>query len=146
MKKNDAWTTPDDFFKKQNDIWNFTIDLAASKENTKCNRFYDKEDNSLEKSWAGEIGWLNPPYSEIELWVKKANEEAKHAFIVALVFAKTDTKWFHNYVYKKWEIEFIKGRLKFGDGKNPAPYGSMLIYFGDYDRRMVQNKRSSSSS
>jgi site-specific DNA-methyltransferase (adenine-specific) len=73
--------------------------------------------------------FCNPPYGrEISKWVEKAyNENKKGTFIVMLLPARTDTKWFHNYIYKKHKIEFIKGRLKFNDGKQSAPFPSMLV-------------------
>ncbi len=69
---------------------------------------------------------MNPPYGrEIGKWVAKlANNTG-----VALLPARTDTKWFHDYIYGKAEIRFIKGRLKFGDGKNSAPFPSMTVVF-----------------
>ena len=49
--------------------------------------------------------------------------------IVMLIPARTDTRYFHDYIYHKAEIRFIKGRLKFGDGKAPAPFPSMLVIY-----------------
>ena len=72
---------------------------------------------------------MNPPYGrEIKNWVKKASKERR---VVALLPARTDTKWFHDYIYKKrkTEIRFIKGRLKFGNAKNSAPFPSMIVIF-----------------
>ena len=76
--------------------------------------------------------YCNPPYGrEISKWIKKAYEEnLKGTKIVLLLPARTDTKWFHEYIYNKHEIRFIKGRLKFNDGKNPAPFPSMLVIMG----------------
>ena len=75
---------------------------------------------------------MNPPYGrEIGLWVKKASEEVKRGvpLVVCLLPARTDTKWFHECIYGKAEIRFIKGRLKFGDSKNSAPFPSMVVIF-----------------
>ena len=49
--------------------------------------------------------------------------------VVMLLPARTDTKWFHEYIYNKAEIRFIKGRLKFGNSKNVAPFPSMIVVF-----------------
>ena len=46
-----------------------------------------------------------------------------------LIPARTDTKWFHKYIYGKAEIRFVKGRLKFGDSNNSAPFPSMVVIF-----------------
>lgn len=62
-------------------------------------------------------------------WVKKASES--NATTVLLIPARTDTKWFHEYIYNKAEIRFIKGRLKFGNSKNSAPFPSMIIVFNN---------------
>ena len=49
--------------------------------------------------------------------------------IVMLLPARTDTRWFHEFIYKKAKIRFVRGRLKFGDGKNSAPFPSMVVIF-----------------
>lgn len=75
--------------------------------------------------------WCNPPYSQIDKWVKKAFYESKkdNTLIVMLIPSRTDTKYFHDYIYKRTEIRFIKGRLKFGDNVNSAPFPSMIVIF-----------------
>ena len=72
---------------------------------------------------------MNPPYGrEIGKWVKKAKESS--GTVVALLPARTDTRWFHDYIYEKDYVHtyFIKGRIKFG-GKGPAPFPSMVVIF-----------------
>jgi len=76
--------------------------------------------------------FVNPPYSDIKSWLIKAwlEFDLGHCdHIIFLVPSRTDTKWFHDLVYKKpnVDIEFLKGRLKFGDSKNSAPFPSMII-------------------
>lgn len=130
--KRNNWETPQKLFDELNKEFNFTIDAAADAENRKCERYYTKQENALEKSWKNERVFLNPPYGrELPKWVKKAAEEAKNknTIIVMLIPARTDTKWFHDYIYKKAEIRFIKGRLKFGDGGKDAPFPSMVVIF-----------------
>lgn len=109
------WETPQALFDKLDAKYHFTLDPCATPENAKCKRFYTKEENGLTKSWAGEIVFCNPPYSrKIGEWVKKAAEE--EADVVMLIPARTDTSWFHNYIYNKAEITFLRGRLKFETG------------------------------
>ena len=74
--------------------------------------------------------WCNPPYSQIDKWVAKAFYETKNdnTLVVLLIPSRTDTRYFHNYIYNRAEIRFIKGRVKFG-GKNSAPFPSMLVIF-----------------
>lgn len=111
------WETPQELFNELDQEFNFTIDVCADNRNKKCKRFYTKEENGLLQNWNNEIVWCNPPYGrKIGEWVKKAEES--NATVVMLLPARTDTKWFHKYIYKKAEIRFIKGRLKFGNSKN----------------------------
>lgn len=130
----DDWETPQDLFDALDNEFHFGIDVCASAENRKCMNFFDKNDDGLSKNWGG-YGtiWCNPPYGRvISLWVRKAVEEtSKGHTTVMLIPARTDTRWFHDYVYKKpnVEIRFIKGRLKFGGAKNSAPFPSMIVIF-----------------
>ena len=129
--KTPEWETPQDLFDELNKKFNFQFDVCATKENAKVGRFYNKLENGLSKNWVEINGWkwMNPPYGrEIKDWVKKASEERN---VVALLPARTDTRWFHDYIYEKvnTEIRFIKGRLKFSNSKNSAPFPSMLIIF-----------------
>ena len=125
----DEWATPRELYNELDKEFHFNLDPCSTKENHKCNKYYTKEDNGLEKTWGGYRVYVNPPYGrEIGKWIKKAYEEnQKGTFIVLLLPARTDTKWFHEYIYKKHEIRFIKGRLKFNDGKSNAPFPSMLV-------------------
>lgn len=127
--KTDMWSTPQAFFDKYNDIYNFNTDVCASAENAKCEYYYTEEEDGLAQEWKG-VCWLNPPYGrEIIHWMKKAYESSlKGATVVCLVPARTDTKWWHEYAMKG-EIEFIRGRLKFGDAKNSAPFPSAVVIF-----------------
>lgn len=133
--KSDEWSTPQDLFDKLNEEFKFTFDVAATAENSKCGNSFSSD--SLNIDWncpieGGQVCWMNPPYSMCKEFIKKAYEQSfKGVKTVALVPSRTDTKWFHEYVYNKEnvEIRFIKGRLKFGNSKNSAPFPSMLIIF-----------------
>lgn len=129
--QTDNWATPQDFFDKLNQEFNFTLDPCADATNAKCLKFYTKEDDGLSKSWDNEAVFCNPPYGrEIGKWVEKASK-AMGGVVVMLIPARTDTKYFHKYIYEvlNVEIRFIKGRLKFGDSKNSAPFPSMIVIF-----------------
>jgi phage N-6-adenine-methyltransferase len=128
--KTDQWATPQKFFDDLNKDYKFTLDVCADHTNNKCTEYFTKEMDGLSMSWKGYTCWMNPPYGrEIGKWVKKAYEESLDGTtVVCLLPARTDTKWFHEYCIKG-EIEFIKGRLKFGDSKNSAPFPSMLVIF-----------------
>lgn len=133
--KKDDWTTPPDFFQQLNNEFHFTLDAASSEENHLCKNYFTIETDGLSQDWGGHRVFCNPPYGrQIEKWVQKAWEEAKkpNTTIVMLLPARTDTKWFHNYIYQQTKIRFIKGRLKFGGAKNSAPFPSMVVIWDNY--------------
>ena len=125
----EMWSTPQEFFDKYNELYNFETDVCASSENAKCEKYFTEEDNGLEQDWEGSC-WMNPPYGRtIKSWMKKAYESSLNgATVVCLVPSRTDTVWWHDYAVKG-DIEFIKGRLKFGGHKNPAPFPSAVVVF-----------------
>lgn len=129
---SNEWATPQGFFDGLDAQFNFTLDPCATKETAKCKKFYTKEDDGLAQSWDNEIVFCNPPYGrEIKHWVKKASE-AKGGIVVMLIPARTDTTYFHDYIYGKAEIRFIRGRIKFkqeGKPSAPAQFPSMLVIF-----------------
>lgn len=129
--ETDLWATPQKFFDKYNERFGFELDVCASPENAKCKNYFTKETDGLSKSWSMKVCWMNPPYGrEIGKWMKKAFESAVwgEAIVVCLVPARTDTTWWHEYAMHG-EIEFIRGRLKFGDAKNCAPFPSAVVIF-----------------
>lgn len=128
--KSNDWATPQDLFDKLNDEFHFTLDVCAIPENAKCEHYYSPEQNGLLQHWDGTV-WCNPPYGrKIGLWVKKAYESVIRddgTTVVMLLPARTDTKWFHEYILPYGQIRFIRGRIKFGDSKNSAPFPSMIV-------------------
>lgn len=125
------WETPQDLFDKLNDTFHFDLDVCATPENAKCERYFTKEDDGLKQEWSGRC-WMNPPYGkEIADWMRKAYESINLGgveLVCCLVPARTDTKWFHDYAMQG-EIHFIRGRLKFGNSQNSAPFPSMIVLF-----------------
>lgn len=128
--KTDIWSTPQDFYNKYNSEFNFELDVCATEDNAKCYKYFTEQDNGLEQVWEG-VCWMNPPYGrEIKQWIKKAYDSSKQgATVVCLVPARTDTTWWHEYCMKACRIDFIKGRLKFGEAKNGAPFPSAVVVF-----------------
>ena len=131
----DQWSTPIEFFEKLNNKYHFSTDVCADETNSKCSHFYSKEIDGLSQEWKGAC-WMNPPYGrEIGKWVQKAYSEHVRwgATIVMLIPARTDTSYFHDYIYGKAEIRFLRGRLKFEDengaAMNTAPFPSMVVIF-----------------
>lgn len=127
--KTDMWSTPNHIFKRYDDIYHFNLDVCATKENAKCENYFTEEQNGLIQEWTG-ICWMNPPYGrEIGKWMKKAYESSlSGAIVVCLVPSHTDTAWWHDYCMKG-EIEFLRGRLKFGTATQPAPFPSAIVIF-----------------
>jgi site-specific DNA-methyltransferase (adenine-specific) len=137
--KHVEYITPKKLFQALDAEFHFILDPCTSKDNPlDLPIIFTEEDNGLTESWQYSINnhkavYVNPPYNNVKDWVKKAFEECtKGATVVMLLAARTDTKWFHEYVYKKAEVRFIRGRLKF-EGKygkaNTAPFPSMLVIF-----------------
>ena len=128
--KTDMWETPHDFFDKLDDEFHFTLDVCATPENAKCEKFYTEQDDGLSKPWTGVV-WCNPPYGKgISRWILAANAaRAAGNTVVMLLPARTDTRWFHDLVLGKAEIRFVRGRLKFGGSNNSAPFPSMVAVF-----------------
>jgi phage N-6-adenine-methyltransferase len=129
------WHTPNELFDSLNAEFGFETDLAATAENTKCKKFFTIEDNALEQVWRG-VCFLNPPYGrEIKHFVKKAWESSRGgATVVLLIPARTDTSYWHNYIFgKASEIRFLPGRVKFVRGSDghsaPAPFPSAVVIF-----------------
>jgi phage N-6-adenine-methyltransferase len=125
----DDWATPQDFFDDLNREFNFDLDVCASSTNAKCARYFTAQDDGLTQKWGG-VCFMNPPYGRtIGKWMAKAVAEWQAgATVVCLVPARTDTIWWHTYAMQG-EIRFIKGRLKFGNSKNAAPFPSAVVVF-----------------
>ena len=129
--KTEEWATPQDFFDKLNAEFHFTLDVCSTHENAKCAKHYTKDDDGLQQDWTGETVWCNPPYGrQMPKWIEKCYLHKQSGGVaVMLIPARTDTKAFHEYIYGKSEIRFIRGRLKFGGCKNSAPFPSMVVIF-----------------
>lgn len=143
--KSDEWETPQDLFDSLNKEFHFTLDPASRDYNHKCAKYYTEKEDGLSKDWTGETVFCNPPYGRsIGKWVEKCyKEHTEHGVtVVMLIPARTDTSWFHEYIYNRAsEIRFVRGRLKFinrtfpsyrEDGNfkiSPAPFPSMIVIF-----------------
>lgn len=130
----DLWSTPQKLFDELDKEFHFTLDPCSTHENAKCEKHYTIDDNGLLQDWSNDIVFMNPPYGrEIGKWVEKAYKS--NTTVICLLPARTDTKWFHDYIYNKAEIRFIKGRLKFGNSSNSAPFPSMIVIFKKGDNK-----------
>ena len=134
MSGRDDWETPQALFDKLDAVHHFTLDPCSThenakcakhytRENAKCAKHYTREDDGLAQSWAGEVVFCNPPYGRnIGAWVRKCAEESTRARVVLLIPARTDTRYFHDYIYRKpdVQVDFLRGRLKFERGGWPS--------------------------
>ena len=125
----DEWATPQELFDRLNAVFHFTLDPCATAGNAKCERFFSIADDGLRQDWDGERVFMNPPYGRaIGDWVRKASE-AK-ALVVCLLPARTDTRWWHDYVVGGGaSVSFLRGRLRFGDSTASAPFPSAIVIF-----------------
>lgn len=130
--KSNEWATPQKLFDELNEEFNFTLDPCATDENAKCNKHFTIEDDGLSKDWSKDVVFMNPPYGrEIKKWIKKAYEESLNgATVVCLIPARTDTTYWHDFIFDKADdIRFLRGRLKFGNSKNSAPFPSAIVLY-----------------
>lgn len=127
--RTDVWATPQALFDELHAEFAFTLDVCALPENAKCPRYFTPETDGLLQEWTG-VCWMNPPYGRaIGQWMRKAFESAQAgATVVALVPARTDTEWWHEWA-SKGEVRFIRGRLRFGAASTSAPFPSAIVIF-----------------
>jgi phage N-6-adenine-methyltransferase len=123
------WETDQQTFDVLNAEFGFEMDVCATPQNAKCPRYFSPSDDGLAQEWKG-ICWMNPPYGRvIGRWVSKAYESSlKGATVVCLIPARTDTRWWHDYVMKG-EVRLIRGRLRFGGSNGNAPFPSAIVVF-----------------
>ena len=130
----DYWETPKELFNELDNEFHFTLDPCATDSNHKCKKYYTEEQDGLSMTW-GERVFCNPPYgNELPKWVKKAHDAVKedNTIVVMLIPARTDTRWFHQYIKYRSEVRLLKGRVKFeinGEPKQSAPFPSMIVVF-----------------
>lgn len=122
--QSDHWYTPPYFYGELDREFGFNFDPCP---------LMSSEDGAKIK-WTGRV-FCNPPYSKIAAFLRRglyhlALRDCE--ILVYLIPARTDTAWFHDYIYGKAEIRFIRGRLKFGGEKNNAPFPSMLAIFREW--------------
>lgn len=134
---NDVWGTPQWLFDSLNKEFGFSLDPCSDGKNHKCSRYFTMEENGLLQDWGSHCVFMNPPYSQVNDWMRKAYGAAQDgATVVCLVPSRTDTEWWHSYAMKG-EIRFIKGRLKFGGAVNSAPFPSCVIIFRPKDFKLI---------
>lgn len=127
----DGWPTPSQLFARLDARFRFTLDPCASAANAKCASYYTPADDGLSQPWAPHSVFMNPPYGRtIGSWVAKAHTEAgRGALVVCLLPARTDTAWWHDHVRHADRVRFLRGRVRFGEAKQGAPFPSVVVVF-----------------
>lgn len=134
-------------FSPINRRFQFTIDVAASRENTKCRRHFTPSDDGLLARWSGERVWCNPPFSNIREWVEKAWLEWEslsppESIVMILPANRTEQGWWQDLVEPHrlngdLDVEFLRGRVRFlAPGEDTIkpnsrpPFGCCLVIWG----------------
>jgi len=138
QSKRQDWETPDSLYDQLHQEFNFNFDLAASLNNSKCDKFYTQDDNALNQKWVGRC-WCNPPYggakeNKLANWVSKGDAETKNSesIVVMLIPARTNTKWWHKYCMTATEIKLLCGRPKFSNSKHGLPQPLAVVVFSKH--------------
>lgn len=130
--KTDQWATPQDFFDALNAEFHFDLDPCADEENHKTPEYFTKDQDGLRQDWSGRRVFCNPPYGRaISAWVEKSFREGHKddTLVVMLIPARTDTRYFHDFIKNRAEVRFIPGRLKFGGVSTLLPSRQWSLYF-----------------
>ena len=137
------WATPPALFNELDAVFGFDVDVCATHDNAKCDQYFTEEEDGLTQDWSERICFMNPPYGTvIGQWVEKAYTESKRgATVVCLLPARTDTGWFQKWCSKAQCQLFLRGRVKFGDGQNSAPFPSVIVVFSPrtWDMRRLEH-------
>ena len=129
--RSEEWPTPQIFYDELDREFHFTLDPCATPANARCRKFFTIKQNGLVQDWGRHHVFCNPPYGrQMRDWARKCHEASLYgALVVLLAHARTDTRWFHDHVYGKAELRFVRGRLKFGDAKTSAPFPSLIAIY-----------------
>ncbi len=150
----DEWETPPEIFDPLDAEFDFDLDPCATKENRKCQIYFDVHHDGLNgnRLWSDrgfKSAYVNPPYSNLKGWISKCRMESQHGMtVVMLIPARTDTRAWHGYIYdaEHWrfrngvEVRFLKGRIRFLENGEPAisrktgkpqsaPFPSCIVIF-----------------
>ena len=106
----------------------------------KASVHYTEADDGLSLPWHGTV-FINPPYGRaLRMWVAKAEAEVRCGnarTVVALIPARTDTRYWHEHVAGTATVFFLRGRLTFGSADAAAPFPSALALWGAADRQVA---------
>ena len=128
---SEEWPTPQEFFDRLDEEFGFTLDPCATGTNAKCPSFFTRHQDGLQQDWGSNRVICNAPCGkQMRQWASKWLEASKRgALVVLLAHATTHTRWFHDFVYGRAELDFIRGRLNFGEAQTSAPFPSQVAVF-----------------
>lgn len=139
LSERDSWATPQYLFNWLDAIFNFDVDLAAHESNAKCKSFYTECNNGLGQNWSlhHDVGFCNPPYSDIKPWIRKAIHEMQYGFTTAMLIPTPNGESYYKDVFDfASDIIFIQGRIGFigadGNPKSGNTRGSCVVVFTPY--------------
>ena len=128
----DDWETPRWLYDAYDRVYQFDLDVCATAETAKCDRWYGPDQDALMQPWEGRI-WCNPPYGrQVEAWIARAIwavQSVKTAPVAVLLLpSRTDTRWFHRHLYQApgVQLDFLPGRVQFVGGESSAPFPSLV--------------------
>ena len=131
-KMNGVWVTPHSFFDPLHAEFSLEVDAAASADNSMLPSYWAERSDAFKQDWRDRRVWVNPPYGrkEIYRWIESCATGGA-TLVVALLPARTDTRWFHDFIYQKpgVEIRFVKGRIKFSGTTGSGKFPSMVVIF-----------------
>lgn len=130
-RSSDLWRTPTTLFSDLDSEFHFDLDPCCLPDSALCTQYYTPLEDGLKQDWDGHRVFCNPPYSDIAAWAEKCYIESRkpNTLVVMLIPARTDTSYFHKWIYGHSELRFIRGRLHFNDGKGAAPFPSLIVIF-----------------
>jgi len=115
-KKSDVWETPWQIYRNACLSYNIkpVLDVCATMDTTKCKKFFTKYDDGLRQKWDIDF-FCNPPYSEDKIWIEKCHNESIENKVngMALIFAKVDVSWWHEFIEGKAEVHNQRKRIRF---------------------------------
>lgn len=117
------WATPAETYAALDAEFHFTLDPCPLNGGDRMIMEHD----GLARSWAGHRVYCNPPYGRgLAQWLDKACEADVAVYLLP---SRTDTAWWHQHAMKATEIRFLRGRLRFGDSENAAPFPSVVLVY-----------------
>ncbi len=131
-KKGDpVQSTPAWLYRELDAEFEFQLDVCASPDNAKCESYFTEADDGLAQAWGERACWMNPPFNGAGVWIERAWYAAKDegATVVCILPVWSDLSWWHRFVLLADEIRFIRGRVKFGNWKNAAPFPLCVVVF-----------------